>query len=51
MLYCVTVMQVTNIFQSLLIAKGNNSIPTVGFKLLQKYRSSFISAERLETMH
>lgn len=31
----VMVMQVTNIFQSLLIAKGSNNIPTVGFRLLE----------------
>lgn len=51
MLYCVMVMQVTNISQFLLIAKGSNSIPTIGFKLLQNYLAQFISAEHSETMH
>lgn len=51
MLYCVTVMQVTNIFQSLLVAKGNNSLPVVEYKLLRKYWSSCISTEHFETMH
>lgn len=51
MLYCVTVMQVTNIFQSLLVAKGNNSLPIVEYELLRKYRSSCISTEHFETMH
>lgn len=51
MLYCVKVMQVTNIFQSLLVAKGNNSLPIVEYKLLRKYRSSCISTEHFETMH
>lgn len=45
------VMQVTNISQFLLIAKGSNHIPTIGFKLLQNYLPPFISAEHLEAMH
>lgn len=45
------VIQVTNISQFLLIAKGSSSLPTLGFKLLQNYLPQFISAEHLETMH
>lgn len=45
------VMQVTNISQFLLIAKGSNRIPTLEFKLLQNYLPLFISAEHLEAMH
>lgn len=45
------VVQVTNISQFLLIAKGSNRIPTIGFKLLQNDLPQLISAEHLETMH
>lgn len=51
MLYCVMVMQVTDISQFLPTAKGSNHIPTIDFKLLQNYLPPFISAEHLEAMH
>lgn len=44
-------MQVTEISQFLLIAKGSNHFPIIEFKLLQNYLPSFISAEYLEAMH
>lgn len=51
MLYSVMVVRVTNISQFLLIAKGSNSIPTIGFKLLQNDLPQFISADHLENKH